>query len=160
MQIEKQLKEDFENLCDWFVDNKLSIQFGEDKTKSNLFASKRRAKNIRQLNIKYKNIYIKQHSEVTYLGCVLDETMVLDNGISKGLVQCINSITFKFVNNTRPYYLKEIFKFALHCRIDTRNKFAKLKIPFRKTNMGLEAISFVGDSLWNSLSELIKKRII
>ena len=75
MQIEKQLKEDFENLCDWFVDNKLSIQFGEDKTKSNLFASKRRAKNIRQLNIKYKNIYIKQHSEVTYLGRVLDETI-------------------------------------------------------------------------------------
>ena len=72
MQIEKQLKEDFENLCDWFVDNKLSIQFGEDKTKSNLFASKRRAKNIRQLNIEYKNIYIKQHSEVTYLGCVLE----------------------------------------------------------------------------------------
>ena len=75
MQIEKQLKEDFENLCDWFVDNKLSIQFGEDKTRSNVFASKRRAKNIRQLNIKYKNIYIKQQSEVTYLGCVLDETM-------------------------------------------------------------------------------------
>ena len=59
MQIEKQLKEDFENLCDWFVDNKLSIQFGEDKTKSNFFASKRTAKNIRQLNIKYKNIKTK-----------------------------------------------------------------------------------------------------
>ena len=75
VQIEKWLNEDFENLCDWFVDNKLSIHFGEDKTKSILFASKRRAKNIRQLNIKYKDINIKQHSEVTYLGCVLDETM-------------------------------------------------------------------------------------
>ena len=75
VQIEKRLNEDFENLCDWFVDNKLSIHFGEDKTKSILFASKRRAKNIRQLNIKYKDINIKQHSEVTYLGCVLDETM-------------------------------------------------------------------------------------
>ena len=30
MQTEKQLNEDFENLCDWFVDNKLSIHFGED----------------------------------------------------------------------------------------------------------------------------------
>ena len=30
VQIEKQLNEDFENLCDWFVDNKLSIHFGED----------------------------------------------------------------------------------------------------------------------------------
>ena len=36
--IEKQLNEDFANICDWFVDNKLSIHFGEDKTKSILFA--------------------------------------------------------------------------------------------------------------------------
>ena len=43
--------------CDWFVDNKLSIHFGEDKKKSILFASKRRAKNIRQLNIKCKDKY-------------------------------------------------------------------------------------------------------
>ena len=37
---EKQLNKDFANICDWFVDNKLSIHFGEDKTKSILFASK------------------------------------------------------------------------------------------------------------------------
>ena len=53
----------------------MSIQFGEDKTKTILLASKQRAKNIRQLNTKYKDVNIKQHSEVTYLGCVLDETM-------------------------------------------------------------------------------------
>ena len=77
---------------------------------------------------------------------------------SKRVDQCINTIiTFKFVNNTCPHYLKEIFEFAPYCRIDTRNKFAKLKIPFRKTNMGQKAISFVGPSLWNSLPELIKK---
>ena len=57
--------------------------------------------------------------------------------------QCINTITFKFVNDTCPYYLKEIFEFAPHCRIDTRNKFAKLKIPFRETNMGRKAISLL-----------------
>ena len=62
VQIEKRLNEDFGNLCDWLVDNKLSIHFGEDKTKSILFASKRRANNIRQLNIKYKAINTKQHS--------------------------------------------------------------------------------------------------
>ena len=33
-QIEKRLSGDFENLCDWLVNNKLSIHFGEDKTKS------------------------------------------------------------------------------------------------------------------------------
>ena len=58
---------------------------------------------------------------------------------------------------TCPYYLKEIFEFTAHCRIDTRNKFAKLKIIFCKTNMGQKAISFVSPSLSNSLPELIKK---
>ena len=36
-EIEKQLNKDFENICDWFVDNKLNIHFGEDKSKSILF---------------------------------------------------------------------------------------------------------------------------
>ena len=74
-EIEKQLNNDFKNVCDWFVDNKLSIHFGEDKTKSILFASKRKIKSARKLNVKYKNIKIKQHLQVTYLGCVLDETV-------------------------------------------------------------------------------------
>ena len=43
-KIGKILQEDFENICDWFVNNKLSIHFGDDKTKSIYFASKRRAK--------------------------------------------------------------------------------------------------------------------
>ena len=41
-KIEKILNEDFESIFDWFVDNKLSICFGDDKTKTILFASKRR----------------------------------------------------------------------------------------------------------------------
>ena len=75
IEIEKQLNEDFTNICEWFVDNRLSIHFGEDKTKSILFASKRKIKRVPKLKIKYKNIQIKQHSKVTYLGCILDETM-------------------------------------------------------------------------------------
>ena len=75
----------------------------------------------------------------------------------KRVDQCIKTITFKFVNNICPYYLKESFEFAPQCKIETRNKFIKLKIPFHKTNMGQKAISFVGSSLWNSLPELIKK---
>ena len=63
---------------------------------------------------------------------ISDEDFRLINWLptSKRVDQCINTITFKFVNDTCPYYLKEIFEFAPHCRIDTRNKFAKLKIPF------------------------------
>ena len=75
IEIEKQLNGDLINICEWFVDNRLIIHFGEDKTKSILFASKRKIKNVPKLNINYKNIQIKQHSKVTYLGCILDETM-------------------------------------------------------------------------------------
>ena len=39
-EIEKQLNVEFPNICDWFMDNKLSIHFGEDKMKSLLLACK------------------------------------------------------------------------------------------------------------------------
>ena len=65
---------------------------------------------------------------------------------SKIVDQCLNTITFNFGSKTCPYYLKEMFEFAPHCRKDTRNKFAKLNIPFCKINMGQEAISFSGPS--------------
>ena len=77
-KIEKILNENFENICDWFVDNKLSTRSGDDKTKSILFVSKRRAKNIRILNIRYKEINIKQEAQVTYLGCVLDKSILVN----------------------------------------------------------------------------------
>ena len=54
-EIEKQLNKDFENICDWFVNNKLIIHFEEDKAKSILFASKCKIKSAGKLNIKYKN---------------------------------------------------------------------------------------------------------
>ena len=41
IEIEKQLNGDFTNISEWFVDNRLSIHFDEDKTKSVLFASNR-----------------------------------------------------------------------------------------------------------------------
>ena len=44
------------------------------ETKSFLFASNRKIKIARKLNIKYKNVKVKTYSRVTYVGCVLDET--------------------------------------------------------------------------------------
>ena len=81
--IEKQLNEDYANICDSFVDNKLSTHFGEDKTKSILFASKRKIKKLQKLEIIYNNIRIKQHSRVTYLGCILEETMPGESMVNK-----------------------------------------------------------------------------
>ena len=33
-KIEKVLNKEFSSLCEWFIDNKLSIHFGDDKTKT------------------------------------------------------------------------------------------------------------------------------
>ena len=90
-EIEKQLNKDFANLCDWFVDNKLSIHFGDDKTKSILFASKMKVKKVEKLDITYNNIKIRQPLKVTYLGCIFDDTL---NGESMAL-HVINKVNSK-----------------------------------------------------------------
>ena len=247
-EIEKQLNKDFENVCNWFDDNKFSIQFGEDKTKSIFFASKRKIKSARKLNVKYKNIKIKQHSQVTYLGCVLDETLcgkpmalqalnkikgklkslyrknkfltltlcrLLYNAIIhpyfdyacsawypnlneklkkkkiqiaqnkcirlclkldkrhhisskefelinwlpaiKRVHQRINAITLKFANNACPHYLNEVYEYVPQCRIESRSNFAKLKVPFWKTNIGQNGLSYIGPSLKNNPPGSLKK---
>ena len=55
-EIEKQLNKDFESICNWFVDNKLSVHFVDDKTKSILLATKFNPKKIRELCMKYGDI--------------------------------------------------------------------------------------------------------
>ena len=72
---EEHLNRDFVNICDWFVDNKLSINLGEDKTKSILFTTKNKNKSVGNLNIKHNNINIKHYSRFTHLGCILDKTL-------------------------------------------------------------------------------------
>ena len=59
----------------------------------------------------------------------------------KRVDQCMNTITYNFVDNTCSFYLNEIFEFAPHCSISARNNFSKLKNLFRKTNIGQKAIS-------------------
>ena len=54
-----ELNVDYKIICERFVDNRLSIHYGEDKTKSILFASKRKIE-VSKLNITYNNIKIKQ----------------------------------------------------------------------------------------------------
>ena len=74
-KIETHLNNDFSNLCESFLDNKLSIHFGQNKTKSILFGTKLNLRKTGKLNIPYQSIDIKQNSQITYLGHILDETM-------------------------------------------------------------------------------------
>ena len=91
-----------------FVDNNLSIHFGKDKTKSVLFVNKWKAKNINQLNIKYKNINMTQHSEVTYLGSMLDEAMSGEPMALKVITKINGKLKFLYRKDTvlRPDLLR------------------------------------------------------
>ena len=147
---------------EWFVDNKSNIHLGEDKTKCILFRLKLKLKNAAKLNIMYNGIEIKQYSKVTYLGCLLDETMSEESMALKtikkiGFEQCVTSIVFRFINGDCPYYLSEFFEFAPEGNISLRNNFLKLKQPFRNTSTGQKAVSFIGPSFWNQISETLRK---
>ena len=104
--IEHQLNQDFVNLCEWFVDNKLSIHLGEEKTKCIFFGSKLKLKNAGKLNIMYNGIKITQYSKVTYLGCLLDKTI---SGESMALK------TIKKINQKLKFlYRKNVFAFVFN----------------------------------------------
>lgn len=98
-EIEKQLNKDFSNICDWFVDNKFSIHFGEDKTKSILFSSKNKSKKIGHLNISYQDKEIKQYSKVANLGCILDETLSGESTTLKVLKTVNSRLRFPYREN-------------------------------------------------------------
>ena len=66
-EIEDQVNLNFSSLCDWFINNKLSIHLGKDKTKSILFGTKFNIKRAEPLNIVDGNTKIKQYTKVTYL---------------------------------------------------------------------------------------------
>ena len=83
-QIESKLNRNFNALCHWFLEKKLSIHFGEDKTKSILFGRKK-CKNLRKLDIRKGDIKSKQHSTVTYLGCILDENLSGESMVTRML---------------------------------------------------------------------------
>ena len=61
---------------------------GEHKTKCLLFGTKHRLNKVTSLEIKYGETHIKQYHTVTYLGCLLDETL---SGESMALKVIINS---------------------------------------------------------------------
>ena len=64
-EIERSLNKNFSDVCDWFVDNKLSIHLGEDKTECILFGTKHSLNKVSSHDIKYGEIHIKQYHTVT-----------------------------------------------------------------------------------------------
>ena len=97
--IEEHLNRDFSTLVDWLVDNKLSVHFCEDKTKSILFPPKHRSTSMRQIDISYKDVKIKQYSKVTYLGCVLDECLTGESMAMQVCTKVTSKLNFLYRRN-------------------------------------------------------------
>ena len=74
-EIEKQPLRNFSSLCDWFVDNNLSVYFSQEKTKSILFGMKHKLRNAKALNMVRKGTAVKQYEKVKYPGCILDQSL-------------------------------------------------------------------------------------
>ena len=53
--------------------------------------------------------------------------------------------------------MNDVFIPADNGRVSTRNVYHKLSLPFRKTTQDHNTLSFIGPSVWNKLSESIKK---
>ena len=98
-RIKEELTKTFSNICDWFVDNKLSIHFGEDKTKSILFSTKNRKRKIGTLDIQYGDVKIKQYSKVTYLGFELDENLSEEAMVLKVMNKINSRLKFLYGKN-------------------------------------------------------------
>ena len=87
MNIETILNKEFSSLCEWFIDNKLSIHFGKDKTKPILFTrSKTPAKLFLFKTILLSNIIVE------YLGCFPDYNLKWETMAQKVLRLMANLI--------------------------------------------------------------------
>ena len=90
----------FSSLCQWFIDNKLSIHFGEGKTKSVLFLKTR---GLKEINIYSAGHSIKYHKAVEHLGCQLDSKLSGEAMASK-VFEKINA-KLKFLYRHQSRYL-------------------------------------------------------
>ena len=137
-EIEIQLNKNFSSTCDWSLDNKFIVHFGEDKTKSLLFSSKSKVKKASPLNIQYKGKKVKQYSKVTYLGCIFDENL-FGESMATHVINKVNS-------RLRFLYRQKIF----------------LDIPLRRLlcNAMIQPFFDYGCNAWYpNLNKNLKKRL-
>ena len=94
------------SLCEWFIDNKLSIHLGQDKTKYILF--KKGKKQFLTLNITRNENKIN-YSVLEYLGYLLDENMSGESIAKKALKEINGKGKFLYRKNKYlSYHLKRM----------------------------------------------------
>ena len=68
----------------------------------------------------------------------------------------IASDIFKFQNDQCPDYFDDLFSPVGENGVITRSSNKKLKLPFRKTKLGIQSLSYVGPNTWNGLPNNFK----
>ena len=84
------------SLCYWFLDNNLSITFGEDKTKTILFSPKNLKKRAEPLLVKRNGVILKKLSSVEYLGCLIDSVLSDEDMALKVLTKVNGKLRFLY----------------------------------------------------------------
>ena len=70
--------------------------------------------------------------------------------------QCVNAIAFWVFNEQCPNYLSEVSDVAIENNFQLSGSFQKLKCPFRETNTGQLALSYIGLTFWNKTPDTFK----
>ena len=142
--IETILNKEFSSLREWFIDNELSVHFGEDKTKSILYA---RSKTPAKLDISFQDHHIKQYNCVEYLRCFLDYNL---NGETMAR-KVLNKINVK---------LKFLYRQATFlnptCKRILCNALIQPHFDYRKTVLGQKSISFLVPKIWSKINNDLK----
>ncbi|XP_071952123.1 uncharacterized protein [Antedon mediterranea] len=92
--ISKKLGSTLDSLCDWLVDNKLTINL--DKTECILFGSKRKTKNVNNFNVSTNGNNINTSNCVKYLGIEIDQNLTCSEYACKTIKKINNRLKFMY----------------------------------------------------------------
>ena len=96
--VEKNLSTNLESLCNWLVDNKLSIHLG--KTESILFASRNKLKKCSEIKISCNNVLIDSKECVKYLGAYIEQDLSGSNMVNTIFSKLNSCIKFLYRNKS------------------------------------------------------------
>ena len=118
--IEETLNSNLSSLCDWLVDNKLSIHLG--KTQSILFGTPNKLGKTSNLNIMYATQIIEQKLKVMYLGVILDNNLT-GRSMAENILSKLNN-KLRFLYRKQKYLDKETRRLLCNSLIQPHYDFA------------------------------------
>lgn len=68
------------------------------------------------------------------------------------------SRTFRFFNNKKPVYIKDVFRQAGHPNVNSKPSFLKLNQPLGNSNHGQKRLSYIAFNIWKSLLNALKPK--